>query len=79
MSEMSPVSKKCICRLCRQAAEFIQEGKKRESGMELVSKAYFLYSLVTANEGTLDIHTPTNTFNWGKMQCPWGSNDFWFI
>lgn len=47
MSEMSSVSEECICRL-RQAAEFIQEGKKkkkeRESAVELVSKAYFLYS-----------------------------------
>lgn len=44
-----------------------------------MSDKYFLYSLLTASEGTLDFHTPTNTINWGKMQRPWGSDDSWFI
>lgn len=81
MSEMSSVSEECICRL-RQAAEFIQEGEKKKEriwGGTCEQSVLSVLSFLTASEGTLDFHTPTNTINWGKMQHPWGSNDSWFI
>lgn len=79
MSEMSPVSKECICRL-GQVAKFIQEGEKKRIWDGACEQSILsVLSFLTASEGTLDFHTPTDTINWSKMQHPWGLSDSWFI